>query len=125
MQDLSHFCCQNRRCVAYGTRGAGNIRTRGWIGQDKTIRLLQCRTCGQRFSQRKGTVFFRAHLPEQKVVSILQHVAEGNGMRGTGRLEQVKEETVIRYAHLAGRHAQRLHEQLVAFSPPHPRDSVR
>lgn len=124
MEDLSLVCCQNPRCVAYGTRGAGNIRTRGWIGQDKTIRLLSCKTCKKRFSARKGTAFFRSHLPQEEVVSILQHVQEGKGMRGTGRLEQVKEETVIRYAHLAGQHADRLHEQLVAFSPPHPRSAV-
>lgn len=120
MEDLSRFCCQNPRCVAHGTRGAGNIRTRGWIGKHKDIRLLCCKTCGQRFSERKGTVFYRSRLPPAKVVSILQHVHEGVGMRSTGRLVGSKEDTVIRYARLAGRHAQSLHEQLVAFSPSHP-----
>lgn len=120
MEDLSLFCCQNPRCVAYGTRGGGNLRTRGWIGKAKDIRLLCCKTCGQRFSERKGTVFYRSHLPAQKVVGILQHVQEGVGMRATGRLMASKEDTVIRYAKLAGRHAQSLHEQLVAFSPSHP-----
>lgn len=67
-----------------------------------------------------GTVFYRSHLPREKVVGILRHVQEGNGMRQTGRLECVKEDTVIRYARLAGRHADRLHRQLVAFSPSDP-----
>jgi transposase-like protein len=56
-------------------------------------------------------------MPVAKVVSILQHVQEGNGMRQTGRLERVKEDTVIRYAKMAGKHAQQLHEELLAFSP--------
>jgi transposase-like protein len=120
MEDLSRFCCQNKRCVAYGSRGAGNLSVCGYIGKHKNIRQLRCRTCGKRFSERKGTVFYRSHMPVEKVVGILQHVQEGCGMRQTGRLTGHKEDTVIHYARLAGRHAQGLHEQLVAFSPSHP-----
>ena len=122
--DLSHFCCQNKRCVAYGSKGAGNLHVVDHIGKNKNIRLLRCQTCKKRFSERKGTVFYRSHLPVEKVVSILEHVQEGCGMRQTGRLEKTKEDTVIRYARLAGRHAKALHEQLVAFSPSHPGTST-
>ena len=115
--DLSLFCCQNRRCVAYGSRGAGNLCVRELIGKHKNIRLLMCRTCKVRFTENKGTVFYRAHTSREKVVSILGHVRDGCGMRQTGRLEGVKEDTVIRLARLAGRHADDLHRQLVAFSP--------
>lgn len=118
--DLSLFCCQNPRCVAYGTRGGGNLRVRDHIGKHKHIRLLCCTVCKRRFTENKGTVFYRAHLSRQKVIGILQHVQEGNGIRQTGRLERVKEDTVIRYARLAGRHADQLHQQLVAFSPSDP-----
>ena len=119
--DLSGFCCQNQRCVAYGSFGAGNLHVCGRIGRHRDIRLLKCRTCKTRFTERKGTVFYRSHTPPRKVVSILNHVQEGCGMRQTGRLEGVKEDTVIRYARLAGRHASRLHDRLVAFSPCYPR----
>ena len=115
--DLQLFCCQNPRCVAYGARGAGNLCVRGRLGADRHIRLLGCRTCGKRFTERKGTVFYRARMPEAKVVAILRHVQDGNGMRQTGRLAHVKEDTVIRLARLAGQHADALHQQLVAFSP--------
>lgn len=124
MDDLSRFCCQNKRCVAYGTRGAGNLSVCGRIGKEKDIRQLRCKTCGKRFSERKGTVFYRSHTPIEKVVSILRHVEEGCGMRQTGRLEGVKEDTVIHYTRLAGKHAKGLHEQLVAFSPSDPRAST-
>jgi LacI family transcriptional regulator len=117
MDDLSHFCCQNKRCVAYGARNAGNLVVCDHIGKGKDIRLLRCRTCRKRFSERKGTVFYRSHTPLPKVVSILQHVQDGCGMRQTGRLVKVKEDTVIRFAKLSGKHARNLHEQLVAFSP--------
>ena len=124
MDDLSRFCCQNKRCVAYGSRGAGNLTVCGHIGKEKKIRHLRCRTCRQRFSERKGTVFYRSHTPIEKVVSIVRHVEEGCGMRQTGRLVGVKEDTVIRYTRLAGWHAKGLHEQLVAFSPSDPRTAT-
>jgi hypothetical protein len=52
--DLSGFCCQNERCVAYGSYGAGNLHVCGRLGKDKGIRLLKCRTCKTRFTERKG-----------------------------------------------------------------------
>jgi len=125
MDDLSRFCCQNERCVAYGTYGAGNLVVHTHIGKQKEIRLLRCKTCGKRFTERKGTVFYRAHHLPKKIISILSHVQDGCGMRQTGRLEKVKEETVIHYAKLAGKHASRLHEQLVAFSPSNTRVAAR
>ena len=125
MEDLSRFCCQNPHCVAHGTRGAGNLTVCGRIGKHKHIRLIYCRTCRKRFSEHKGTVFYRSRLPKEKVVSILAHVAEGVGMRATGRLEQIKEETVIRLARLAGDHAVSLHQELVSFSPSDRRTATR
>ena len=37
--DLSLFCCQNPRCVAYGSRGAGNLCVRDRIGKQRHIGL--------------------------------------------------------------------------------------
>lgn len=119
MDDLMKFCCQNSSCADYGKRGGKNLTVCGHYGENDRYRLLYCRTCKARFSERKGTVFFRSHLPTEKGVSILGHVAEGTGMRKTGRLVKVKEDVVIRYAKLAGEHAKDLHDELVAFSPGH------
>jgi hypothetical protein len=120
MDDLSQFCCFNRWCLDYGKRGAGNLSVCDHFGKDRQIRLLYCSTCRTRFSERRGTVFYRARLPNEKVVSILQHVQEGVGMRKTGRLVGVKEDTVIRYVRLAGKHAHLAHDELVALSPADP-----
>ena len=123
--DLRRCCCQNTSCVAYGSFDAGNLTTSGYVDKHKTIRLLLCKTCGKRFSSRKGTVFFRARMPSAEVVNILNHVQEGCGMRQTGRLTGHKEDTVIRYARKAGQHAKALHERVVAFSPEHAGGAVR
>jgi transposase-like protein len=114
--DLSAFCCQNPKCRDYGQRGKGNLTVPMRYGRQQR-RLLRCRTCKERFSERKGTPLFGAQLPEEKVVAVLNHIAEGVGVRKTGRLVGVNKNTVVRYCMLAGEHAQQLHDELVAFSP--------
>jgi transposase-like protein len=117
--DLSGFCCQNPTCPDYGRRGQGNLTVPMRYGPQRR-RLLRCKTCKARFSERKGTPLFGAQLPEDQVVAVLSHIAEGVGVRKTGRLVGVNRNTVARYCRRAGDHAQQLHDELVAFSPQDP-----
>jgi LacI family transcriptional regulator len=125
MDELTRFCCQNPDCTLYGQRDAGNLSVCGRIGKHKQFRQLYCNACRARFSERKGTPLYRSHLPEQTAVSVLEHLAEGDGIRQTGRLVGVHRDTVLRLARTAGRHAHDAHEALVAFSPSHQRGPVR
>jgi transposase-like protein len=122
--DLAHFCCQNPDCPDYGQRGTGRLTVCGYYGK-QARRLLYCKTCKYRFSERKGTPFFQSRLPEEQVVSILHHITEGCGVRKTGRLTGVDKDTVVRYSLRAGKHACQSHDDLVAFSPPDSGDPVR
>jgi transposase-like protein len=124
MDDLSRFCCQNDECPDYGKRGHGNLTVSARYGPQQR-RLLRCRTCKVRFSERKGTPLFDTRLAEDTVVAVLQHVAEGVGVRKTSRLLGVSKDTVVRYSLRAGEHAQQLHDELVAFSPQDLRSAVR
>jgi transposase-like protein len=119
MDDLHAFCCQNLDCPDYGQRGHGNLTVCGRYGRHQR-RLLYCRTCKDRFSERKGTPLFDTRLPEVQVIAVLHHLAEGCGVRQTGRLVGVSKDTVIRYSLRAGDHAGQLHDELVAFSPSDP-----
>ena len=125
MEELAHFCCQNRECTEYGKRGAGNLSVCDRYGATKERRMLYCSACKARFSERKGTPLFRARLPAKAAISILAHIAEGCGVRKTSRLVEVNKNTVIRYSVLAGGHAKDLHDELVAFSPSDPGGAVR
>ena len=125
MEDLTRFCCQNPDCPDYGKRGKDNLRVCFRYGLGKQRRLLACRTCQIRFSERKGTPLFDTRLSEEKAISILQHLAESCGVRKTGRLVGVNKDTVVRYSVLAGGHARQLHDELVAFSPQHQRSPIR
>jgi transposase-like protein len=125
MDDLKTFCCQNADCPDYGRRGLDNLRVCFRYGPGKQRRVLACRTCQQRFSERKGTVLFHCKLPEDKAVSVLQHLQESCGVRQTARLVGVNKDTVVRLAVVAGQHAQDVHDERVAFPPSDPGGPVR
>jgi hypothetical protein len=55
MDDLERFCCQNPECSLYGRRDAGNLSVCARYGKQDHIRLLYCKACKDRFSERKGT----------------------------------------------------------------------
>jgi transposase-like protein len=122
--DLARFCCLNPDCDAYGRRGSDNLLVIDHFGKARH-RLLYCRACKARFSEFKGTPFFNSKLPHDKVLAVLEHLAEGCGVRQTARLVGVNKDTVTRLALLAGRHAKDAHDDLVAFSPRDPRGPVR
>ena len=125
MDDLSVFCCQNPDCPDYGLRGQDNLRVAFRYGPHKQRRMLACRSCQHRFSERKGTPLFDTRLPEDKALAVLHHLADGCGVRQTGRLVGVKHDTVIRLGRAAGDQAHQLHDELVAFSPGDPGGPVR
>ena len=124
MDDLSHFRCLNPACRLHGKRNAGNLYVRDRYGKSNT-RLLCCKACGQRFSERKGTVLFGSKLSPPAALSVLEHLNEGCGVRQTARLTKVNRKTVGRLADKAGTHAKAMHDELVAFSPADKRSSIR
>jgi hypothetical protein len=89
------------------------------------IRLFYCKAGKYRVSERKGTALFRFHLPEEKALAVLEHLAEGCGVRSTGRLVGVDPKMVGRLARMVGRHSHDAHDELVAFSFSDPRGPVR
>ncbi len=120
MEDLDLFCCQNPDCSDYGLRGKGNLRICFRYGPAKQRRMLACRTCQARFSERKGTALFGSRLAHDQALDVFQHLQDGCGIRQTARLTGVDKDTVVRYALKAGDHARKSHDELVAFSPLDP-----
>ena len=69
MEDLHLFCCLATDCPKYGQRGQGNIAVRARYGPHDR-RLLYCKTCKRRFSERKGTPLFDCRLDESVAHSV-------------------------------------------------------
>ena len=120
MDDLAGFCCQNAACADRSKRGAGNLTVRMRYGKDKHLRLLYCRTCHARFSERKGTPLFQARLPEAKVEAVLAHSAEGGGVRKTGRLGGGEPRDCSALLGACGRPCPSLARRLGRGFPPRP-----
>lgn len=116
MDDLSSFCCLNRDCPEHGKRGGSNVAVRARYGPQKR-RLLYCKSCKRRFSERQGTPLFDCRLPEHKALAVLEHLNDGCGVRQTERLIKVNRNTVMRLGRLAGDHSKAAHDELVSFSP--------
>jgi transposase-like protein len=122
--DLSRFCCLNPDCPDHGRRGRDNLTVCARYGRHQR-RLLRCRTCKARFSERKGTPLFDRRLPPEKAAALLQHLADGCGIRQTSRLVGADKSTAVRYGPQAGGHARRLHDELAARSPPNRAGAAR
>jgi LacI family transcriptional regulator len=124
MRPLKDFCCHNPDCALYGQKGQGNIRLKGWSSEKQQIRALICKACGHKFSERKGTALFSSRLPTEKALAVLNHLQDDCGIRQTSRLTGVDKDTVNRLALIAGEHADKVHDELVAFSPSDQRGPV-
>ena len=52
--DLDTLACVNAECALHRKTHQGNLGVRKVYGRD-ALRLLRCRTCGEEFSERRGT----------------------------------------------------------------------
>jgi IS1 family transposase/transposase-like protein len=107
---LESLACVNRDCDLYGQKGGRNLIIRKVYGRDN-IRYLRCRCCQREFSERKNTALWNSKIPEDKAVSVAEHLADGCGIKRTARLVKVDPSTVRRLNGKVGRHGQQYHEQ--------------
>ncbi len=113
MKPIEEFGCVNEACPDVGKRGAGTLRVHQTYGKYQPIRLLECKTCGVRFSERRHTPLEDCRMPEDRAVRIFHHLAEGCGVRQTCRLTGASKDAVQRLQRKAGEHAKSVHEELV------------
>jgi hypothetical protein len=113
MKPLREFCCINPDCSEHGKRGGENLRVHQTYGKSDAIRLLECKVCGRKFSERAHTALSGSRLPREKIISILHHLAEGCGQRRICRLVGASRDAVGRLTRIAGNHAKALHDELV------------
>jgi IS1 family transposase/transposase-like protein len=109
---LESLACVNPNCDLYGQKGGDNLIIRKVYGRDN-IRYLRCRRCQQEFSERKNTALWNSKIPEEKAVSVAEHLADGCGIKSTARLVKVDPSTVRRLNQKVGTHGQKYHEQEV------------
>ena len=115
--DMDTLACVNEECQLFDQPGAGNLTLRKVYGQDQ-LRLLRCNQCQEEFSERRGTALFNTKIPEAKAEAVISHLDEGCTLTGTARLVKVAKDTVSRLLKVAGRHAEKFHDQNVQGIAP-------
>jgi transposase-like protein len=118
MSDFAHVgdFCPNEACRDYGKlqkdQSKRNIRKAG-----KTRRGRQrymCKSCGQTFTETKGTLFYRRRVRESEIIETLAFLADGVRISSISRAKGYKEDTILAWLREAARHAQQIEETLLS-----------
>jgi transposase-like protein len=112
LMDISQIYCSNETCKDYGKKGQGNIVCYETYGKRKT-KLLRCRTCKTRFSERKNTVFFGLHTDEETIERVVRCLAEGNSIHATARIMNIDKDTAFRIFDRASSHCKKVLDNLL------------
>lgn len=116
---LSFFVCPNDDCADFNRFDAGNLSVAEWMGKDKAIRRLYCKTCGTRFSERQGSLMQDTKLPAAAVVRIIKCLGHGCSVEATADICEVDTRTVQRLLERAGKRAADFHRlQLEKLDEP-------
>jgi transposase-like protein len=116
---LSFFACPNGDCVDFNRFDADNLSVVEWMGKDKAIRRLYCRSCGTRFSERQGSLMQHTKIPEADVVRIVKCLGHGCSIEATADICDLDTRTVQRLLEKAGKRAEDFHRlQLERLEEP-------
>ena len=107
--------CPNESCSDYGQcqgEGQHNIIKFGWTKAGR--QRYKCHTCGQTFTETKGTLFYRRRTSDEEILDTLVLIAEGNRISSLVRAKGHKEDTIIDWIREAGQHAEKIEAVLLA-----------
>ena len=110
--DTSGYCCQNEKCKQYKKENTGHIRL-AFFRKHKCgkVACLRCTECQKRFSERKGTMFYRRRHSEETIDRALKSLAEGTGIRATARIFEVNFKSVLSWAKLGAEHIEKVEKK--------------
>jgi len=106
---LSFFACPHSDCADFNRFDADNLSIAEWMGKNKAIRRLYCKTCGTRFSERQGSLMQDTKLAPPDVVRIVKCLGHGCSVEATADICEVDTRTVQRLLERAGKRAQDFH----------------
>ena len=107
--------CPNEVCPDYGKLQSDRQLNVIKFGTTQAGRLwYKGKTCGETFTETKGTLFYRRRTPDDEIIDTLAHIAEGNRISSLARTKGHKEDTIIDWIREAGKHAEAIEEVLLA-----------
>ena len=107
--------CSNEICTDYGKCQSERQQNIIKFGQTKAGRQrYRCKSCGQTFTETKGTIFYRRRTSDEEILDTLALVAEGNRISSLVRTGGHKEDTIGDWIRAAGQHAEAVEEVLLS-----------
>jgi transposase-like protein len=107
--------CPNEICPDHGKRQGKGQHNIIKFGKTKAGRQrYRCKTCGETFTETKGTLFYRRRTDEDEITEILALIAEGSRISSLARVKGHKEDTIIDWIREAGKHAEEIEAVLLA-----------
>lgn len=79
----------------------------------KGVQRYECKTCGQSFTETKGTLFYKKRTAEDEILETLALLAEGSRISSLSRVKGHKEDTLLSWLREAGEHMQAVEEVLM------------
>ena len=103
--------CLNPDCPDYRKKNIGHIIKKGFNA--KGNQMFKCKTCGVRFPETKGTVFYNRHLKEEQIIMVCKLLVEKNGVRAIERIMGIHRDTVSDVIEDLARHAREVTDLLI------------
>jgi transposase-like protein len=110
-ESLARFACPNPDCSRFNCFDAGNLSVAERGPTARAARRLYCQQCGQRFSERQGTLLEGTRLPLETVTRIVKCLAHGCTIEATADICDVDPRSVRRLLAKAGPRARDFHQQ--------------
>jgi transposase-like protein len=100
--------CHNPACPARGQTDQGNI-----VIHSQQEQRYRCTLCWHTFTARRGTPYYRGHVPAADQTRVLTLLAYGCPVEAAARAFGYQPRTIRRWVQVAGTHAQAVHAELV------------
>jgi len=92
---LDDFFCPNESCNDHRKKGLGNIVIYDRYGRNRR-KLLRCKTCNSKFSERRSSFFFGLHTKESTIREVILYLLEGMSFREAAIASDLDKDTVQR-----------------------------
>jgi transposase-like protein len=92
-------------------KNTGHITKKGF--NEKGNQMYKCKTCGVRYPESKGTVFYKRHLTEEQIILICKLMVEKNGIRAIERIMEIHRDTISNLINDLAKHAKAVTDFLI------------
>lgn len=93
-----------------------NIKDAVYINKqygEGNISYMKCPICDHIFSSKQGTALYRSHIADKEYCQIITALAEGTGIRATGRIFGINKDTVLRLLKDSAEHCRKVSQHFL------------